>query len=149
MPNNHFSYSELYAFITGKASTAMARNLQRKFVAAGVNLTIEQWSVLYSLWRKDGQSQQELSTNTYKNKPSITRLIDNLEKLALLERRAVKADRRINKIFLSQAGLNLQILTIALANETVNEALKNISAADILIAKNTLQKVYENLNNIL
>lgn len=145
MPNNHFSYSELYAFVIGKANTAMVRNLQRKFVAAGITLTIEQWSVLYSLWRKDGQSQQELSNYTYKNKTSITRLIDNLEKLNLLERRAIKTDRRINKIFLSPAGLELQKLTIALANQTVAEALKNIDPAHILIAKTTLQKMYENL----
>jgi DNA-binding MarR family transcriptional regulator len=145
MPDNHFTYSQLYAFVTGKASTAMARNLQRKFVAANVNLTIEQWSVLYSLWRTDGQSQQELSNNTFKNKPSITRLIDNLEKLGLVERHAVKTDRRINKIFLSNAGKALQQQTIVLVNETVDEALKGISAEDIAIAQKTLQKVYENL----
>jgi DNA-binding MarR family transcriptional regulator len=145
MPNNHFSYSDLYAFITGKASTAMARNLQRKFVQANINITIEQWSVLYSLWKKDGQSQQELSNNTFKNKPSITRLIDNLEKLNLVERRAVKTDRRINKIFLSQSGTELQNQTIALANETVNEALINIDPQHIQLAQATLQKVYENL----
>jgi len=49
MPNNQFKKSELYSFITGKASTAIARRLQKKFNQAGLNLTIEQWSVLYHL----------------------------------------------------------------------------------------------------
>src|SRR5438445_11956805 len=49
MPNNQFKKGELYSFITGKASTAIARNLQKKFNAAGLKITIEQWSVLYHL----------------------------------------------------------------------------------------------------
>ena len=62
MPNNHFTKGELYSFITGKASTAIARKLQKGFNASGVALTIEQWSVLYHLWKEDGLSQQELCT---------------------------------------------------------------------------------------
>ncbi len=37
--------------ITGQASTAIARRLQKKFNNAGLNITIEQWSVLYHLWK--------------------------------------------------------------------------------------------------
>ena len=31
MPNNQFKKGELYSFITGKASTAIARRLQKNF----------------------------------------------------------------------------------------------------------------------
>ena len=42
MPNNQFKKGELYSFITGKASTAIARRLQKKINARGLNLTIVQ-----------------------------------------------------------------------------------------------------------
>ncbi|HEY4877270.1 MAG TPA: helix-turn-helix domain-containing protein, partial [Puia sp.] len=96
MPNNQFKKGELYSFITGKASTAIARRLQKKFNQASLNLTIEQWSVLYHLWKEDGRSQQELCNATFRDKPSITRLVDNLEKLQLVKRVASESDRRIN-----------------------------------------------------
>src|ERR1044072_4966099 len=96
MPNNQFKKGELYSFITGKASTAIARRLQKKFNQAGLNLTIEQWSVLYHLWKEDGISQQELCIATFRDKPSITRLVDNLEKLNLVKRVASDNDRRMN-----------------------------------------------------
>src|SRR5690349_6616932 len=102
MPNNHFKKGELYSFITGKASIAIARRLQKKFNASGLNLTIEQWSVLYHLWKEDGKSQQELCNATFRDKPSITRLVDNLEKLALVKRVSDQHDRRINKVFLTK-----------------------------------------------
>jgi DNA-binding MarR family transcriptional regulator len=79
MPNNQFKRGELYSFVTGKASTAIARRLQKKFNNAGLGITIEQWSVLYHLWKQDGMSQQELCHATFRDKPSITRLVDILE----------------------------------------------------------------------
>ena len=60
MPNNQFRRGELYSFITGMASTAIARRLQKNFKQEGIEITIEQWSVLYHLWKKDGISQQDL-----------------------------------------------------------------------------------------
>jgi DNA-binding MarR family transcriptional regulator len=58
----------------------------KKFPYAGLEITIEQWSILYHLWKEDGLSQQELCNRTFRDKPSITRLIDNLEKQHLVKR---------------------------------------------------------------
>jgi len=145
MSNNHFKKGELYSFITGKASTAIARRLQKKFNDAGLKLTIEQWSVLYHLWKQDGISQQELCNATFRDKPSITRLVDNLEKQNLVKRVAADNDRRINKIFLTRAAQKLQEQTMELAEETLNEALESVPAAKIEVCKEVLQVVYDNL----
>ena len=74
MPNNQFKKGELYSFITGKASTAIARNLQKRFNAAGLKITIEQWSVLYHLWKEDGKSQQELCSATFRDRSEERRV---------------------------------------------------------------------------
>src|SRR5215216_4170804 len=123
MWNNQFKRGELYSFISGQASTAIARRLQKKFNAQGLNLTIEQWSVLYHLWKEDGKSQQELCNATFRDKPSITRLIDNLERGNLVKRVADERDRRINKVYLTADAKKLQETSMQLAQETLNEAL--------------------------
>jgi DNA-binding MarR family transcriptional regulator len=145
MPNNHFKKGELYSFITGKASTAIARRLQRKFNNASLNLTIEQWSVLYHLWKQDGISQQELCNATFRDKPSITRLVDNLEKLSLVKRVASETDRRINLVYLTKLGQKLEEETMQLADETLNEALITVPPDRIDVCKEVLQLVYDNL----
>ena len=147
MPKNHFKRGELYSFITGKASTAISRRLQKNFKQAGVDITIEQWSVLYHLWKQDGLSQQQLCDATFRDKPSITRLVDNLEKLQLVTRVANKEDRRINRIFLTPQANQLQDKAMDLANQTLNEALEGVTNGQIEIAKEVLQKVYDNLAN--
>lgn len=146
MLNNQFKKGELYSFIAGIASTAIARRLQKKFNTLDVNLTIEQWSVLYHLWKKDGQSQQELCTASFRDKPSITRLIDNLEKLNLVKRVPDETDRRINKVVLTKAGQKLEEQTMAMAEETLNEALAGVTPQHVELCKEVLQKVYDNLN---
>lgn len=145
MPNNHFKKGELYSFVTGKASTAIARRLQKKFNAAGLNLTIEQWSVLYHLWKQEGISQQELCNATFRDKPSITRLVDNLEKQNLVKRVPSETDRRINLIFLTKQAQKLQEESMILAEETLNEALETVPADKIDVCKEVLQIVYDNL----
>ena len=145
MSNNNFKRGELYSFITGKASTAIARRLQKKLNASGLNLTIEQWSVLYHLWKQDGISQQELCNATFRDKPSITRLVDNLEKLNLVKRVASENDRRMNMIYLTKQAQKLQEESMALAEQTLNEALEQVPADKIDVCKEVLQIVYDNL----
>jgi DNA-binding MarR family transcriptional regulator len=145
MPNNQFKKGELYSFITGKASIAIARRLQKKFNGSGLNLTIEQWSVLYHLWKEDGKSQQELCNATFRDKPSITRLVDNLEKLNLVKRVASENDRRINRIYLTKQAQKLQEETMEMAESTLNEALTGVPPDKIDVCKEVLQIVYNNL----
>lgn len=145
MSNNQFKRGELYSVINGMASTAVARHLQKNFRQAGLEITIEQWSILYHLWKEDCLSQQELCNRTFRDKPSITRLIDNLEKQKLVRRMASKTDRRINMVCLTDAARELQEQTIDLANQTMNEALLGISKEEIDTVKQVLQRVYDNL----
>src|SRR3954452_18329303 len=146
MTVNQFKRGELYSVINGMASTAVARRLQKNFRNAGLDITIEQWTVLYHLWKEDCLSQQELCNRTYRDKPSITRLIDKLEKQKLLKRSSHKNDKRINLVCLTDAGKALQDTTLALANQTMNEALNGVKKEDIEIVKMVLQKVYDNLS---
>ena len=147
MSNNQFKPSELNSFMTGKATTAIARRLQRNFKLSGLEITVEQWSVLYYLWKKDGMSQQDLCNATFRDKPSITRLVDNLEKQKLVKRIASKTDRRINEVFLTEKGRLMETQSMEVANQTMNEALSGVAEKHIQVAKEVLQKVYDNLQS--
>ncbi len=138
MPNNQFKKGELYSFITGKASTAIGRRLQKNFKQFSMDITIEQWSVLYHLWKEDGQSQQQLCDATSRDKPSITRLVDNLEKSKLVKRVAASNDRRINLIYLTKEAQKLKGKTMEIANQTLNESLAGVTNGQIEIAKEVL-----------
>jgi len=141
-----FRRGELYSFITGMASTAIARRLQKNFRQEGITITIEQWSLLYHLWKQDGISQQELCLATFRDKPSITRLLDNLEKLEMVVRKPSPTDKRSKLIMLTETARGLQEKTMHIAAMTMNEALEGVAATDLESAKKVLQQVYDNLS---
>ena len=127
------------------ANTAIARRLQKNFRQAGVELTVEQWSVLVHLWKEDGLSQQELCTRTFRDKPSITRLIHNMEKQGLVKRVSSNTDRRINKIQLTDAARNMKDESTTIANDTLNDGLEGVTKEEVEVVKKVLQQVYDNL----
>ena len=144
---NQFRRGELYFVITGVANTALARRLQKYFREAGFDITVEQWSVLVHLWKEDGLNQQDLCNKTFRDKPSITRLLDNLEKLKMVTRVSSKEDRRIKYIFLTDEARAMRDKTMELATATLMEGLSGISAEDVEVVRKVLTQVYENLKN--
>jgi DNA-binding MarR family transcriptional regulator len=136
---------ELYSFITGKTSTALGRRLLRNLKKEGLDITIEQWSVLFLLWEKDGCTQQELCEGTFRDKPSITRLVDNLEKQTLVKRTPDTTDRRINLVYLTKEGKSIKRKSLNVARKTLEEALAGVSERQMKTCREVLSKVYENL----
>lgn len=136
---------DLVKLLTGISYTALARRLLKNFKQAGLLITIEQWAILQVLWHKDGLTQQELAHQSFRDKPSITRLIDNLEKLNLVIRIPDKFDKRINLIFLTHKGKMLQGRTKVPAEKTIDEAFVNVSAEQIIICSQVLNTIFGNL----
>lgn len=136
---------EFFSFLSGKATTAMSRRLQRNLKAIPCCITAEQWSILYQLWKEEGLTQQELANYTFRDKPSITRLINNLEKMSLVIRVNDKQDRRSNLIYLTKEGRGLKDIGMEQARKTLREAFQDIGKEKLIIAQEILKKVYNNL----
>ena len=98
----NFDIRLIFAILNGKVSAAINRKLYRNFRQNGLEISPEQWTVLIFLWEKDGVTQQELCNATFKDKPSMTRLIDNMERQHLVVRISDKRDRRTNLIHLTK-----------------------------------------------
>ncbi|MFM8710085.1 MAG: MarR family winged helix-turn-helix transcriptional regulator [Sphingomonadales bacterium] len=83
---------------------------------------------------------------SFRDKPSITRLVDNLERAQLVKRVAAATDRRINLIYLTKEGQQLQEQTMKLADQTLSEALQSVPNDKVEVCKQVLQIVYDNLS---
>ena len=136
---------EVFDILTGKISSSINRALLRSFAQEKINLTTEQWSVMSCLWKQDKITQQQLCTFTRKDKPSMTRLIDNLEKNKLVVRVPHSTDRRINLIHLTRQGSTLREQASTLVETVVDKALMDISEDDIAVARKVLNKIINNL----
>lgn len=145
MNNDLLLSDEFYSFLTGKVSTAISRRLQRNLKVGKLNVTSEQWTILYHLWQEEGLTQQELANLTFRDKPSITRLINNLEKIALVIRVNDKKDRRSNLIYLTKEGRKLKEEGMKQATITLSEALAGLELEELRVAQQILDKVFQNI----
>lgn len=87
-----------------RTQTSFRQAIQRQLKQQNIDLSFEMFQILAYLWRKDGVNQQELATNTFKDKASLTSLLHNMEKKNLVKRTEDQQDRRNKQVFLTEQG---------------------------------------------
>ena len=143
----NFDINLIFAILNGKVSAAINRKLYRNFRLNGLEMTPEQWTVMIYLWEKDGVTQQELCNATFKDKPSMTRLIDNMERQHLVVRISDKKDRRNNLIHLTKTGKDVEPQARIVVSKTLKEALQGIEVKDLQISQDVLKKIFLNMKD--
>ncbi len=129
-----------------RAHTAYRLKLLAVFMEKGIDLTPDMYFILRHLWgEQDGCRQQELADKTDKDKASLTKLIDNLEKRVLVRRSVDGEDRRSKRVWLTNDGKNLKQIVYPLALQVVETAEAGVNKEDILRVKETLDQLVSNL----
>jgi MarR family transcriptional regulator, organic hydroperoxide resistance regulator len=70
-------------------------------------MTLAQFDVLMTLWHSDGITQQELADWLLVTKANVVGLIDRVSAAGWVERRHDPEDRRVNRLYLTDAGRKL------------------------------------------
>ena len=95
----------------------------------------------------ESASQKELGEITLKDKTSITRLVDILEKKNLVVRVEDQIDHRIKRVILTNAGKQLFFDVLPIMEKTREEVRKDISDQDIETFKKVLSSIIVNLED--
>ena len=130
-------------FLNSRIKKCFIDRLQKN----GINVTPEQYLVLDILWEKQSLSQQNIADIIQKDKNSVTKIIDSLEKKNLVNRMVDKKDRRINKIELTPDGLALEKITTEVAISFMNDVVKDIDSQDLGKFVEVMRKLKYNLDN--
>lgn len=120
----------------------------KEFLGHGLELTPEQWVVLVQLWNKDGQNQSALSDLTLRDRPTMSRILDTMEKSGLVTRQVDEADARSRLVRLTPTGKALQRKLVPVAKRLVEQLEQGISAADLETTHRTLSRIRENLRGV-
>src|ERR1700741_3470200 len=126
----------------------LARLLRRRFdsKARGLRLSRAHCEVLLCLSQKEGVSQTCLAQLLDVKPISLVPLIDRLQGMELIERRADPADRRVWRLNLTTAARDRLVRVRELVHVIRREALAGLAPAEIAQAVLTLQVVKRNLS---
>ena len=111
----------------------------------GIDITPEQWVMLDSLYQRNGQSQTELAGDSYKNAPTVSRIIDLLEKKGFVERQRFENDRRRYKIFLTDTGKSVVEKVQPAVSSLRQQSWDNLSDEDYTQFLRVINQVFDNL----
>ena len=114
----------------------------------GLEISLDQWLVLGPVWKNDGISQKDIAEYCGKDKTSVTKIIDTLEKKNLVVRVTDQLDHRVKRVVLSQKGRELFLSALPVMAQTRDELRSGISDKEIEALKSILNKIYKNLNDI-
>lgn len=114
----------------------------------GINLTPEQFLVIDQLWKGDCLPQQKIADILMKDKNSVTKLIDAMEKKNLVVRLPDPDDRRSNLIALTDIAKSMKDDVTDVATKAVNSIIKNIPQEDVKLFVTVLIKMAYNMKAI-
>jgi DNA-binding MarR family transcriptional regulator len=111
-------------FLISKVYQKVIINLQKAFAEANIEVTPVQAMVLFYLQKKDGLSLTEIGSGLMLENPTVTGLIDRLEKSGYVRRTDDPNDRRVYLIYITDKGsrtANKALPVVKKLNEQIKE----------------------------
>lgn len=143
--NSRHEYSGSLGYLTTTVARGISHAVTSAFQKAGFSITFEQWAILVSLWNQDGQCQHELAICQGKDRPTITRLIDNLQKNNFVVRVPSEVDKRVKKVFLTYGSRQNKAAIMEVFNQVMQQAIKTVDADELENCLRVLSQIQSNL----
>jgi MarR family transcriptional regulator for hemolysin len=117
--------------------------------ARELGTTRAQWAVLSRLQRCEGVKQNELAEALDLAPITLGRLIDKLAAAGFVERRDDAADRRANRLYLTEKAAPTLVSLGALAEDAMGRALAGLDEPQIRAMQDGLKTIKANIKNEL
>lgn len=139
------SLDQATAYRIHRTARMLRVHLNKTFHALGLDISMEQWFILFRLHERAGQSQSELADKDLNDHPNITRMVDALEKRELVKREADPTDRRRHLISLTEPGQALMSDVMPVIVGVREQVFAGISQSDVDVVVATLDKIETNI----
>jgi len=142
-----YDYQNSIGFVINRIGKSLIniidQELRRKF-----SITFGQWKVLIIIANSDQNiTQKDIADKLALEGPTLIPILDKLEKDGFVIRKNDPKDRRINRIYLTERADGFLNDTIECVTQIKKVCLNDLSENDILITKNTLEKMWHNLQD--
>jgi DNA-binding MarR family transcriptional regulator len=136
-------------FLTNRVGRQLSRFLLEQMEFENFMPQSTHMGLLADLVENDGLRQQDLAISTIKNKGTVARGLNGLEKSGFIRREVDVKDRRQKRIYLTDKGLRMWKFAECKSNHTMKIATKDIPQEDFNTCIDVLQRVYLNLHQQL
>jgi MarR family transcriptional regulator, organic hydroperoxide resistance regulator len=122
-----------------------AQRSQMSDALAEIGLYAGQEMFLWHLWRQEGLTQSQLVERMCVQPPTVSKMLDRLEKAGLVERRPDAENSRLSRVYLTEQG-NIQKLAVrAIWTDIEQRLTRRLSVEERIVLRRLLLQVHENL----
>ena len=121
-------FQDCICFRLGKAARKVTKAYREEIATHG--LTHGQFFLLIAIMEAEGLLPSELAERTAQERPTITGLLDRLEKESWIERKPDPRDRRALRIYLGSRGKASRTALLTLFEETNQIFLDRLTPAE-------------------
>jgi len=123
-------------YLISRATLSVTSHLKKEFATEGISTIKPAYlGVLLALWNKDGLKANELGKRAGLEPSTMTGLLDRMERDRLVKRDTDPADRRANRIHLTQAGVDAKTSATKVVSNTLDKVFHSIPKKDIETTK--------------
>lgn len=140
-----YNLKKSLGFKLDKASRLTTLNFNKKLKENNFMITPEQWGVINFLLESNGITQNQIGTLIGKDHTCVSRLVDTLIKKGLIIKKNSLNDKRINLIFLTELGKQIQSDVVETVEHSLDTVFKNVSEEEKKIFSDVLDKIIKNL----
>jgi DNA-binding MarR family transcriptional regulator len=135
----------LYIFLAEKMVKNYKQGSQNILNELKTGITVDQWVVLKYIGENDGSNQVDIAKSSAKDAPTTTRIIDQLVRKKLVQRKSDVSDRRKFKVMITEKGENLVKKIVPKILKHRHHTIKNIKETELKTFISTLKKMLNNL----
>jgi len=132
----------------GKTSKMIGCLINEVLLENNIDLTREQWVVLIKLYQHNGLAQNQLAFVTERDKTSLTRLINTMERKNLIMRKVDEKDKRIKLVHMTEVGNTVFNKALPVMQNIIQSLQKGLTQKEIESTILILQKLQNNLTNL-
>jgi MarR family transcriptional regulator for hemolysin len=132
-------------YLIEKANKVVRRYSQEDFVQAGIPITVDQWLVMKKINDVESINQIELANALFKDKASITRILDLLLKKRLVTKEA-GTDKRASVLKLTSQGKTFISQILPRVKSHRKKAIAGMKESELKILREGLQKIISNMS---
>ena len=144
-PNSKSLKTEVSGFIIERTAKRMKQSFKKILNENSAGITVDQWVILQELEKENGLSQFEIAARTFKDAPTVTRIIDLLCDKKLLKRQSDPEDRRKFNIFLTDLGKSKILEVLPMVESFRADAWSGLSDQEINQLRDILNTIFKNL----
>lgn len=141
-----FSHPELGTYID-RTYKVVRQDLINRFKDANIDLTPEQWIILLKLYKEDSLFQTDLAGLSFKDKPTVSRIVDLLSKKGFVRRTQDNVDGRKFFVSLTSKGEKMVMTAKPIVEESREIGWENLSEDEYNQLVSILDKIFNNYLN--